>query len=246
MNARTEVIEQKGAVVQHSNATSLLQAITNAASNPQTDIEKMERLFAMHQKMVAQEAEAAFNGAMARAQARIKPVGAKAYNSHTKSHYAKLKAINDEIVPIYTSEGLSVSFNTESHPDKGVLRTAAIVSHLNGHTRQYSLDLPIDDAGAQGTKNKTGVQATGSTSAYARRYLVCMIFNVSTFDDNDGNRVKEEIEADPEGKKALEACGSIGALQEAWKALTAKQRSTLNTVKDECKARIDAAEKAAS
>jgi hypothetical protein len=108
MNARTErteVIEQKSAVVPHSNATSLLQAITSAASNPQTDIEKMERLFAMHQKMVAQEAEAAFNGAMARAQANIVPVANNAANSQTNSRYAKLAAINKAITPIYTSEG---------------------------------------------------------------------------------------------------------------------------------------------
>lgn len=231
-----------------SNATSLLQAITSAASNPSTDIEKMERLFAMHQKMLAAEAESAFNAAMARAQSQVKPVAAKAYNSHTKSNYAKLSAINDEIVPLYTAEGLSVSFNTEAHPDKGWLRTVAIVSHLQGHTRPYVLDLPLDDAGAQGTKNKTGVQATGSTSAYARRYLVCMIFNVSTFDDKDGNRETDETKVvpDPEGKKALEAAGSIAALQTAWKALTAKQRSTLSAVKDECKARIQAADKAAA
>jgi hypothetical protein len=94
--------------------------------------------------------------------------------------------------------------------------------------------------------NKTQVHALGSTSSYARRYLVCMIFNVTTEDDNDGNRRKDEVEPDPEGKKALEACGSMGALQTAWKALTAQQRSTLGPTKDECKARIEAADRAAA
>src|SRR3990167_4385534 len=89
------VLEQAPA----SQATSLLQAITSAASNAQVDIEKMERLFAMHQKIVAQEAEAAFNGAMARAQANIQPVSRDAENTQTNSHYATLAAICKSIVP---------------------------------------------------------------------------------------------------------------------------------------------------
>ena len=242
-----EIIEkQPMALVAPSNATSLLQAITSAASNPQTDIEKMERLFAMHQKMVATEAEAAFNNAMARAQAHIVPIANNAANDQTNSRYAKLAQINREIIPIYTAEGLSISFDSADGP-QGLMRTIAIVSHAQGHSRQYHLDLPPDDSGAKGTINKTKVHAIGSTSSYARRYLVCMIFNVTTEDDNDGNRNKRpEVEPDEEGKKALEAAGSIGALQTAWKALTAKQRSTLGEIKDECKARIEAADKAAA
>lgn len=229
-----------------SNATSLLQAITGAASNPQTDIEKMERLFAMHQKMVAQEAEAAFNGAMARAQANIVPVANNAANSQTNSRYAKLAAINKAITPIYTAEGLSISFDSADAP-QGLMRTVAIVSHAQGHTRSYHLDLPPDDVGTKGVVNKTQVHALGSTSSYARRYLVCMIFNVTTEDDNDGNRrERKEVEPDAAGKKELEACGSISALQTAWKALTAKQRATLGEVKDSCKAKIEAADKAAA
>lgn len=180
------------AVIAPGNATSLLQAITQAASNPATDIEKMERLFAMHQKMVAQEAEAAFNGAMARAQAGIQPIVNNSKNEFTKSAYADLSAINKIIVPLYTAEGLSISFDTETKNDAdpipaGMQRTIAIVSHASGHSRRHHIDLPPDDVGSQGKVNKTGVQAAGSTNSYARRYLTRMIFNLSTEDDDDGN-----------------------------------------------------------
>lgn len=241
-----DIVERVRTEIVPSKATSLLEAITNAASNPQTDIEKMERLFAMHQKMVTAEAEAAFNAALSRAQAKILPVANNAANTQTNSRYAKLAAINKAITPIYTAEGLSISFDSADAP-QGLMRTLAIVSHAQGHSRQYHLDLPPDDVGAKGTVNKTQVHALGSTSSYARRYLVCMIFNVTTEDDNDGNRRnKEEIAPDAEGKKALESCGSLGALQAAWKALTAQQRSTLGEVKDACKAKIEAADKAAA
>lgn len=244
-------VVERTQVVASSQATSLLQAITNAASNPQIDIEKMERLFAMHEKMVAHEAEAAFNAAMARAQTNMIPIITNAKNEHTASRYADLAAINEKLVPIYSAEGLSISFDTETFNEKdpvppGMLRTVALVSHANGHSRRHHIDLFPDDAGAQGKVNKTRVQAAGSTNEYARRYLVRMIFNVSTKDDNGGNNKRPAVEPDAEGKKTLEACGSLGALQAAWKALTAKQRSTLNEVKDECKARIEAADKGAA
>jgi len=34
------------------------------------------------------------------------------------------------------------------------------------------------------------VQGTGSSVSYLRRYLTCMIFNVATRDDSDGNRAR--------------------------------------------------------
>lgn len=242
-----EVVEREPTqVVASSNATSLLQAITQAASNAQVDIEKMERLFAMHQQMVKAEAEAAFNGAMARAQAKMVPIATNAENTHTHSRYAKLEAINRLIVPIYAAEGLSVSFDSADSPVQGWQRTIATVSHRDGHSRTYHLDLPPDAEGAKGNTNKTMVQATGSTNSYARRYLTNMIFNISTFDDKDGNvtRTQTEVAPDAEGQKILEACGSMRALTDAWSKLSEAQRKTLTPVMNACRKRIREAETA--
>ena len=233
--------------------TSLMQAITMAARDPAMDMDKIERLFAMHEKVMAREAEAAFNDAMAKAQAEIQPVVNNATNDHTRSSYAKLEQIDLAITPVHTKYGLSVSYDTETKNDAdpipaGMLRTVAIVAHSGGHSRRYHIDLPPDDAGSQGKINKTGVQARGSTNAYARRYLKLGIFNVSTFDDKDGNARKrtEEVEPDAEGKALLEACGSVTALQAAWKKLTVAQRKTLHGVVEDCQAKIEEADKAAA
>lgn len=241
-----EVIEHHAPVAVASNATSLLQAITSAASNAQVDIDKMERLFQMHQQMVKQEAEAAFNAAMARAQAKMLPIATNAENTHTHSRYAKLEAINRQIVPIYTAEGLSVSFDSGVSPVQGWQRTIAIVSHRDGHSRTYHLDLPPDSEGAKGNLNKTIVQATGSTNMYARRYLTNMVFNISTFDDSDGNspRPQNDVVPDAEGQKILEACASMRGLTDAWKNLTEAQRKTLTPVMNACRKRIRDAESA--
>jgi hypothetical protein len=175
---------------------NLMQALAVAASDPRMDVAKVKELFAMHKELQDRESAQAFADALARAQARIVPIAKDRRNDHTKSWYATLAAINDEINPIYSAEGLAVSFDTYSPErdgkdlpalEKGWHRVVAIVSHRGGHSRKYHLDAPLDDAGKDGTKNKTGIQAMGSTVSYLRRYLVCMIFNVATADDNDGN-----------------------------------------------------------
>ena len=178
-----------------SQPANLVQALAIAAADPRMDVAKVERLYAMHKEMMAREAESAFNDAMARAQANIVPIAKDRRNDHTKSMYATLAAIAEAVTPVYTAEGLSVSFDTFSPErdkelpalEKGWVRVIAIVSHRGGHSRRYHLDGPLDEAGKDGTKNKTGIQAMGSTVSYLRRYLKCMIFNVATTDDNDGN-----------------------------------------------------------
>lgn len=137
---------------------SLMQALASAAADPRMDVAKVERLYAMHKEMMAREAEAAFNDAMARAQAHVEPIARDRRNDHTKSMYATLAAINDAITPVYSAEGLSVSFDTYSpERDKdlpalpaGWVRVIAIVSHKGGHSRRYHLDGPLDDADRHG------------------------------------------------------------------------------------------------
>ncbi len=244
--------------LQGAQPTSLMQAITMAASNPAMDMDKIERLFAMHQKVLAQEAEAQFNDAMARAQRNIVPVVANRKNTHTNSMYADLGAISKVIAPLYTAEGLSISFdsnrevlNADGKPipqqPTGWFRTVGIVSHSAGHSRIHHIDLPSDTSGSQGKTNKTEIQGAISTTTYGRRALTCMVFNVATGDD-DGNRGRqtEAPEPDAEGKKALEACGSMAAFAKAWNALSKDQRKTLHEVRVECETRIKEADKGAA
>lgn len=179
---------QQGGAVAVANAGPLLTALARAAADPATDMDKMERLFAMHQAMVREEREAAFNAAMSRAQGAMETVVKNRRNDQTNSNYADLATINAAIKPIYTEHGFSISFDTADAPQEGYLRLVAILSHKDGHSRNYHLDMPPDDVGIKGSTNKTKVHATGSTNTYARRYLTCMAFNITTEDDNDGNR----------------------------------------------------------
>jgi hypothetical protein len=186
----TDLIERQEAQVQAAqpSATPLLTALAAAASNPAADIDKMERLFAMHESMVKREAEMAFNSAFARAQAKMPTVAHNAANTQTNSKYAKLAAIVKAITPIYTTEGFSMSFDSGKADKEGYTRILARVMHAGGHSREYHYDLPPDDKGIKGSVNKTDLHAAGSTTSYGRRYLTCMIWNVTTEDDDDGNK----------------------------------------------------------
>ncbi len=176
-----------------SSAAVMIQMIQRCAADPAVDVDKMERMMAMHERIVDRSAAAAFNAAMVRAQGRIKPVVRDQLNTHTNSYYANLEAIDRKATPIYTDEGLALSFGTEDSPLAGHVRVVCDVMHELGHVKRYRADLPLDGAGARGNANKTGVQAHGSTYSYARRYLTVMIFNVALVnEDNDGN------DADPE------------------------------------------------
>lgn len=238
--------------LQQAAPANLMQALATAAANPAMDVAKVKELFAMHKELQDREAAQAFADALAKAQANVVPIVKDRRNDHTKSTYATLAAIVDVVTPVITAEGLAVSYDTfDPVRDKdlpplatGWVRVIAIVSHRGGHSRKYHLDGPLDDAGKDGTKNKTGIQAMGSTVTYLRRYLFCMIFNVATTDDNDGNGANgagmdekklEEYLALIEGAKdeqeLMRAFGQAWNVAEAVKDKAAQQR--LITHRDE-------------
>jgi len=205
----------------------VLAMIERAARDPSVDIDKMERLLAIHREMRSETARTAYNAAMARVQAQIKPVYRDAMNDHTNSPYARLETISEAITPIITSEGFSLSYDTADCPVANHIRIVCDVMHSAGHTERKHFDLALDNVGAKGNLNKTAIQASGSTISYGRRYLKCMVFDVVlTNEDNDGNDPpppkQDEIrgnalsEVDPQkaremADKMLSALGIVGA-----------------------------------
>jgi hypothetical protein len=193
-------------IVATSNSGALLNIIERAAFDASVDIARLEMLFNMHRQVLADEAKALFAIAMSAAQGEIEPVAKDAQNQETKAKYARLEAILAAISPIYTKHGFSLSFNQTESLDKQVSITCRL-AHAGGHSESYTLSGSLDNAGIRGTTNKTPIQAMGSTITYLRRYLTCMIFNVSIKDeDNDGNHQHNRahlVLINPEQKSAI-------------------------------------------
>lgn len=175
-------------------SASLLAVISRAASDPSIDIEKMERLMAMKERMDARTAESEFNSAMMRVQAKMGRISADATNPQTRSNYATYGKLDKALRPIYTTEGLSLSFGTEPAPD-GFVGMVCYVSHSGGHTRTYKAQVPSDGKGAKGNDVMTKTHAFGSGTSYGMRYLLKMIFNVAIGEEDDDGNGSDTLDA---------------------------------------------------
>ena len=70
-NSQIAVVENNNLPAQPTTeAGSIMAVIERAALNPDVNIDKMERLFAPHEKAVARVAETEFNAAMREAQSQ--------------------------------------------------------------------------------------------------------------------------------------------------------------------------------
>ena len=164
-----------------SDAAVLMQTISRAATDPNVDAEKMERLWALYEKMDARRAERDFNDALMRAQQAIPAIFKN--KKADKNTYADLEKVNEVIIPITTENGFAMSFGNEDSPMEKHYRVVCFLSHNGGHTRKYHADIPADHSGS---KNVT--QGFGSTISYGRRYLSLMMFNISTTNEDDDGR----------------------------------------------------------
>ncbi len=175
-------------VVKQDQAISLIDVIARAATDPNIDIEKMERLLQMQEKIRSLDAEALFNQAMSDAQSEMGRISADATNPQTRSKYATYGKLDSVLRPIYTRHGFALSFDERDSPKPDHIRVICYVSHKGGHTRSYQTDMPADGKGAKGGDVMTKTHAVGAAKQYGMRYLLKGAFNVAIGeDDSDGN-----------------------------------------------------------
>lgn len=228
-----------------SETNAVLAMIERVAMNPEVDIDKLERMLAMQERILDRNAEQAFNAAMSDAQKETGRVSADATNPQTRSRYATYAALDRALRPIYTSHGLSLSFDT-GDAIEGHVRVVCYVAHRDGHSRTYHADMPADGLGAKGNAVMTKTHAAGSAMSYGMRYLLKLIFNVAVGeDDNDGNGAEQPQGIQPHVEDAIVAISkvdSMNELQGLWESLgeklTKPELMMLIPAKDNAKRRI--------
>lgn len=166
---------------------SFLSVIERLASNPDVDVAKIEKFLDMQERIVDKNAKQAFNAAMCRAQGRMPVIPEDKTNQQTNSKYSAYETVLKHAKPIYTKEGFAVMFYEGTAARDGDVRIYADVMHCEGHTENRWVDVPLDIAGIKGNQNKTGTHAKGSSISYGRNYLIRMIFNIGTGEDDNGN-----------------------------------------------------------
>lgn len=170
--------------VVRSGEENILAVISRVASDPNVDVQKVEKLLDMYERIVARQALSAYNAALAKMQPELPIIGErggiKDRQGEVQIRYALWEDIVGIITPILSKHGFSLSFRTAGI-EGGVLVTG-VLAHAAGHIEQTSLPVELDTTGS---KNK--VQAMGSSVSYGQRYTARALLNLRTGDvDDDG------------------------------------------------------------
>lgn len=167
-----------------SNA-NLLQAIADAAKDPNVNIEKMHGLIDIQERLMNKQAEINFNNALAAMQDRIPRIKQNAQIEHKGvliGKYATYEAIDDVMRPLLIEFGFGLRFNSKQSGN--LITVMGTLSHKDGHSITNEIPLNLEGGGA-----KNSVQAAGSTITYGKRYIVQMFFNlVFEGEDDDGKK----------------------------------------------------------
>lgn len=179
------------AVVDESS--TMLNMIERIAANPNVDVVKLEKVIDLQERLLAQQALAAFEADFARMQPDLPEIDERGKirnrDGSVRSTYATLEDINEVIKPILARHGFSIRHKTVFPADKpNIIRVVGILGHKLGHREQSEFEAPADSS-----EYRTDIQSQGSTVSYGRRYTTCDLCNITTRgQDNDGQGGKPQ------------------------------------------------------
>lgn len=244
MNAVSKLEEPQGEVATYSGG--LLEVIARAARDPGVDIDKMERLIAMQERVQVRDARISYFAALAELQPALPVIdergGIKDRSGKVQSTYALWEDVNEAIRPALSEHGFALSFKVRRTENE--IAVTGILSHRDGHSEETELSLPSDTSGS-----KNAVQAVGSSTSYGKRYTAYALLNItSKGEDDDGKRgggfepisleQLDELQrrASEVGADLQRFCGALnvtslpvlpaGRFDEAMRKLDAKARQT--------------------
>ncbi|MFC6350511.1 ERF family protein [Stenotrophomonas sp. CW117] len=159
-----------------NEGATILSVISRAAADPNCDIEKMERLMQMHERIQERQAAADFAADLAEMQDALPSIGERG-NAAGRYTYALWEDINAAIKPIMKQYGFALSFRTDF--SDGIAVTG-VLSHKGGHREETTIKLPADASG-----NKNAVQAVASSVSYGKRYTAGALLNLTSHGEDD-------------------------------------------------------------
>ena len=193
--------------------SGLLRAIERLATGPTLDLEGLDRLAALYERMVAREAR--FNAALARLQPKLPILDERGEitdpDGAVRATYATWEDTLEAIRPLLARHGFSLSF-TLGRPPPGLVSVIGVLRHAAGHKAEAELQLPADTSG-----EKNALQAIGSAVTYGQRYLTKLLLALASRADAD-----DDGEAAGKSGAELTAIAEINALADkpaclAWK-----------------------------
>jgi hypothetical protein len=161
-----------------SEAAAVMSIIAKAASDPNTDVVKLEKLMDMQERVLNRNARMAFASALSAMQSEMPVIdenGAIVHKEGEKprSKYALFEDINDAVKPILQTHGFAITFRIKQLD--AMIEITAVLSHREGHSEETSMRMPADSSGSKNT-----VQAMGSTVSYGKRYTMMALLNITS------------------------------------------------------------------
>ena len=153
-------------------------------------VETMEKLFALHKEVKAEQAKSAFIAALGNFQNEV-PIITKTKkvlnnNGSVRYQYAPLETIIEQIKIPLSANGLSYSWTVENK--EGFIKATAKATHAFGHSEESSFEIPVDKGGFM-----TAPQQYASALTFAKRYALINVLGISTSEEDlDATDVNKE------------------------------------------------------
>lgn len=216
----------------------LLNVIERLAADPTIDLDRVERLLTIRERMQARDAERQFTEAMAVFKTQpIRIVKDKTVafptqgGGETRYKHATLGAVCESIIPGLAAVGISHRWDLARENARIVV--TCVLTHRAGHSTRTSWDGPPDDSGKKNT-----IQQSSSAISYLERYTLLAATGFGTSDQDDDGRgaAAEEREKDPPPKgydswKAdMGAVDTNAALKRSWEKSDGLYRAYASSV----------------
>lgn len=148
---------------------AMLSIIERASKDPSVDIDKMERLLAMGERMQEKGAIQTFNAAFAKMQGELPVIVAESVIPN-RGKYARFENVMHQIQRQLTSNGFAVSFEQEA--DDKRIKVTCHLRHVGGHSQATSFAVRL------GGKADSETQADCKASTTAKRNALLQALNI--------------------------------------------------------------------
>lgn len=157
-------------------------------------VETMEKLFALREKVKAEQAREKFVLDLAGFQSELTTIKKtkKVMNKDgvtVRYQYAPIDSIVEQVKKPLAKYGFSYTWDVKNEP--GFMIAVATITHKLGHSQTSEFKVPIDTEGYM-----TAPQKYASALTFAKRYSLCNALGISTGDeDTDAVDVNKEKDA---------------------------------------------------
>jgi hypothetical protein len=140
------------------------------ALDPRADVEKLERMMAMYERLKAKEAKLAFNPAKGRILEKLAGIkivknrpalhefetGRSQKSTHKAFKFAPLEEIDKHLRPLLTEEGMDLSYSDEPCEGGGILIRGRLKHLPGGHYEDSFMPASPDTTGGKSDRAGSG------------------------------------------------------------------------------------------